>query len=89
MQFAQPYPQMYQQPGVGGFPMPQMMPNMAGSMFTVPPQMWIQPSVAPSQPAAMKVDEDASRSQDTKSSSTKAKKDKGKAKASEAFIHQQ
>ena len=85
--FEQAYPAFFQQPGMGGYPIPQM-PNMMGGMYSAPPQMWIQLPIAPVQPSSMDVDDDASQSTEPKSSST-TKKGKGKKKASEAFMHHQ
>jgi len=61
------------------------MPNMMGGMYGVPPQMWMQPPAAPTQPSNMDVNNDASQPTEPKSSSM-MKKSKGKAKVSEAFI---
>ena len=64
------------------------MPNMMGGMYGVPPQMWMQPLAAPTQPSNMDDDDDALQPTEPKSSSM-TKKSKGKAKASEAFIRRQ
>ena len=65
--------------------MPLHLPlNMMGGMFTIPPQMWMQPPAAPAQTRAMEVDDDMPRPRNNKYSSSKGKK-----KASESFTHQQ
>jgi len=63
---------------------PHLPPNMMGGMFTVPPQMWMQPPAAPAQTGAMEVDDDMPRPRDNKYSSSKGKK-----KVSESFTCQQ
>ena len=63
---------------------PHLPPNMMGGMFTVPPQMWMQPPAASAQTGAMEVDDDVPQPWDNKYSSSKEKK-----KASESFTCQQ
>ena len=60
-----------------------------GGMFTIPSQMWMQPTVAPPQSTTMDVNKDKLCPKEAKSSLLTKKKDKGKAKASEMLIHQQ
>ena len=53
---------------------PHLPPNMMGGMFTVPPQMWMQPPAASAQTGAMEVDDDVPQPWDNKYSSSKEKK---------------
>jgi hypothetical protein len=91
MPFAHSYPQFYQHPSMGSFPMPQLPQGMMSGMITAPHQIWVPQSVVPAQPADMEVDEDAKRPKGDKSSfsSSAKKKSKGKAKASDEFVRQQ
>ena len=59
-----------------------------GGMFTIPPQMWVQPMAAPIQPMVMEVDNDMLWPWKTKLSFS-SRKDKGKTKTLETFICQQ
>ena len=61
---------------------------MMGGMYGAPPQMWMQPPVAPVQPSSMDIDDNMSQSTEPKSSSM-TKKSKGEKKVSEAFMHRQ
>jgi len=63
---------------------PHLPPNMMGGMFTIPPQMWMQPLAAPAQTGAMEVNDDVPWPRNNKYSSSKGKK-----KALESFTHQQ
>ena len=58
-------------------------------MYTIPPQMWMQPPAVTTQPAAMEVDDDTAHTQDDKPASSKTRRDKGKVKASETLTRRQ
>ena len=67
----------------------QMLLNMGSGMYTIPPQMWMQPPAVTTQLAVMEVDDNTAHTHDNKPTSLKMRKDKGKAKASEMLTRHQ
>ena len=67
----------------------QMPLNMESGMYTIPPQMWMQPPAVTTQLAAREVDDDTAHTQDNKSASSKTRRDKGKANTSETLTRRQ